>query len=451
MSSSAVQQYLARYAESESYELSWRGERFERVLVVPVRDEPVDFLKGYDQAVLGDPAATLIVVVLNNSVGSDELCRNQLLLERVRACPGRRLDGATPMELRCIDGKSVLLVDRSSSEHALPPKEGVGLARKIGSDLGLALHARGAVRSPWIYWTDADTCLPPEHLSARHLPSSGCYSGVLFEFQHIADGNENTAEATQLYELSLRYYTAGLTWAGSPYAYHSMGSAMAVHAGAYAQVRGVPKRQAGEDFYLLNKLVKVAPLFRARAEPVSIRCRLSSRVPFGTGPAVQKLIEGEAATFYHPEIFRALRAWHRAILRFATDPNSRVWDEPLDSLGSSAQVSRAVLASLGCWEALPSAVASTRSKAARLRRILTWFDAFRTLQFVHRLREQGYRSLPWSAALAGCEFLDQQPGLQSTEGWLRHFRSYNSGPMEWLGPTVARRHWPRSICPHEGR
>src|SRR5690606_7285065 len=112
---------------------------------------------------------------------------------------------------------------------------------------------------------------------------------LLFPFRHEGPADEPVTRATELYEASLRYHVLGLAHAGSPYAYHSIGSTLAVQARAYALVRGVPKRSAGEDFYLLDKLAKVAPLLRARGEPVRIRARFSTRVPFGTGPAVARI------------------------------------------------------------------------------------------------------------------------------------------------------------------
>ena len=44
------------------------------------------------------------------------------------------------------------------------------------------------------------------------------------------------------------------------------------------------KRNAGEDFYLLEKLSKVAPLRKLSGAPILLRSRESFRVPFGTGP-----------------------------------------------------------------------------------------------------------------------------------------------------------------------
>ena len=69
----------------------------------------------------------------------------------------------------------------------------------------------------------------------------------------------------------------GLGFAGSPYAYHSVGSTLAVRAEAYAIVRGVPKRAAGEDFYLLDKLAKVTPIRVLTGEPVAISLGVRAR------------------------------------------------------------------------------------------------------------------------------------------------------------------------------
>ena len=124
-------------------------------------------------------------------------------------------------------------------------------------------------------------------------------------------------QATRLYEYSLRYYVAGLSFAHSPYAFHTIGSTIAVNAAHYAKVRGFPRRQAGEDFYLLNKLAKVGAIMQLGAEtdcePIDIAARLSDRVPFGTGAAVGKIMELEdpAREFllYHPSVFGLLRSW----------------------------------------------------------------------------------------------------------------------------------------------
>ena len=80
---------------------------------------------------------------------------------------------------------------------------------------------------------------------------------------------------------------------------------------AYAAVRGMPKREAAEDFYLLNKIAKQGPVVRPRLDPIRIAQRTSTRVPFGTGAATGKisnqLREGTEFCMYCPESFSLLR------------------------------------------------------------------------------------------------------------------------------------------------
>ena len=108
-----------------------------------------------------------------------------------------------------------------------------------------------------------------------------------------------------------------MNFAGSPYAFHTIGSTMAVSAVHYAKVRGFPKREAGEDFYLLNKLAKVGSVLELDVGTddgaIEIDSRRSDRVPFGTGAAVNK-ITGLADPvrefqFYDPEVFGLLKTW----------------------------------------------------------------------------------------------------------------------------------------------
>ncbi|GIR63469.1 MAG: hypothetical protein CM15mP68_1350 [Pseudomonadota bacterium] len=62
---------------------------------------------------------------------------------------------------------------------------------------------------------------------------------------------------------------------GSAYAYPTLGSTISVHAQSYARVRGYPKRNAGEDFYLLNKLNKLHPVQVLQQPVIEVQARLS--------------------------------------------------------------------------------------------------------------------------------------------------------------------------------
>ena len=88
----------------------------------------------------------------------------------------------------------------------------------------------------------------------------------------------------------MQFYVQALAVNGSAYAYPTLGSTISVHAQSYARVRGYPKRNAGEDFYLLNKLNKLHPVQVLQQPVIEVQARLSSRVTFGTGPALQKIV-----------------------------------------------------------------------------------------------------------------------------------------------------------------
>jgi hypothetical protein len=227
-------------------------------------------------------------------------------------------------------------------------------------------------------------------------------------FWHVPGGSVDVDAATATYELSLRYYTLGLASAGSPYAYESMGSSMVVRAEAYAEVRGFPRRQAGEDFYLLDKLAKVGGIHRPVRQPIELRSRVSARVPFGTGARVGELVEsGEGLTAYHPRVFELLGLTLNALLHATFERSeARVTSELSRSLdaGSVGAVSSA-LDELNAFEALRETFGASPDRVVRRRRLLTWFDALRTLRFVHLVEAHaGLARLPVLEALGAAPF-----------------------------------------------
>ena len=169
------------------------------------------------------------------------------------------------------------------------------------------LFADGTLATDRIYITDADARLPSDYLT-RPWPSSA--SGVVFPFRHLLTGSAEQKAATLLFECRLHHYTSGLAFAKSQYAFPTLGSVIGGRAEAYAKVRGVPKRSAGEDFYLLNKLAKVGDVVPLRGQAIRLSNRQSNRVPIGTGPAMHSLVSNlqanEWPTFYAPASFQTL-------------------------------------------------------------------------------------------------------------------------------------------------
>ena len=411
--------YFARYAEPEAALAADVPSSYLAALVVPVCGESPSLLDGFQQALAQAPGRVLLVLVVNarNSASPLVHAENQRLLDHLTShFPQRRAVTCSGVSTLGVLGQAsnydVLWLDRASVGARLPEREGVGTVRKLGGDLAVALWARGQIACPRIASSDADVTLPDNYFSSlvQDVPESVRSAAWLWPFTHHAGGDRGIDEATVLYEISLRYYVLGLAAAGSCYAYQSVGSTLCVDAPAYLSVRGFPKREAGEDFYLLDKLAKVGPLRRAQASPVRIRARPSDRVPFGTGRRTQEIAQealaGEAFQLYAPAIFSALGAVLQAFDVFAESARIEVIDETLAArVPALREAARAVLEGQGVFAALLSAAEQAPTGPVLRRRIHTWFNALRTLRFVHGMRERSSPSMPWRDALGSASFV----------------------------------------------
>jgi hypothetical protein len=447
----AVRKYLAAWAEPETALAAALDGGYERCLVVPACRERASLLEGYVRAASTSPGRTLCVLVVNGRDGADPThqAANSAFLEELRASLAgiRRLTspGACCSALVGATSESsldVLVVDRASEGARFPAKAGVGLARKIGMDLALALHVAGKVRSDLVYCTDADVCLPERHFHRPELAAfmdSTPVGAAVFPFWHEPSTDAAITHATALYELSLRYYVAGLAAAGSPYAFHTVGSAMAVHVRAYAAVRGTPKREAGEDFYLLGKIAKVEPVFRAAAPEIHIASRASDRTPFGTGAFVRGGLEGRERTFYAPEAFSALARFIGVLRVLSSDGSVERFFDARGGLREEewVAVERVLFGTKG-RESFVAAVRDAASEEARRVRVHDWFDAFRTLKFVHALRGAVWPDVSFQDALSRAPFTPpgQIASSESVDANRRAFMDAEARTTPFLGPAA---------------
>lgn len=395
-------QYRSRYAESESGLADLFSDSFDVVLTVPVYGEAATFIDRYRTAARG-AGRLLVIAVINGRVGADDQ------VQAANAECARSLISRFSLRelgrggwLGHDDTMSLLVVDRFTTGRHLPARQGVGLARKIGADIALELVARGLVRHPFVAMTDADTSLPDDYFERIAGLKPEC-AAALFPFWHEPRGQLDVDRATALYEIRLRYLQRGLQWANSPYAFHSVGSTVAVHALSYAQVRGVPKRQAAEDFYLLNKLCKLRPLARLEGAPVRIHSRISSRVPFGTGAATATLARSDALELYHPKCFAAVREVTDLLTKLSESPSQSL----PELLAHRSPPIQGFLESQGALRDWPTLRDQAPSRSARLRHLHEWFDGFRTLKLMHHVRDHGATSLPWREATERSPFMDE--------------------------------------------
>lgn len=409
----AIALYLGRHAEPEAMNLGASPQHFSHVLVLPALDECELLLSTLGRIPQGNSGPVLIVLVINAPEG-DALVqeRSAALIESLRfAYPSIGLghDRSATFAWLTHPRGAILLVDRGSPGRGLPKKGGVGMARKIGCDVALRLYARGEVESPWIHCTDADASLPADYFS-RISNLEASVSLALYPFWHKCEPDECSARAIKQYELFLRYYERGLTYAGSPYAFQTLGSTIAVRALSYAQVRGFPRRSAAEDFYLINKVAKVGTVAQLTGDPILLEGRASHRVPFGTGRAVLDLRERsrrrEDYLVYSPLVFDYLKEW-LTVLNGASLESRQDFDggvsttSPLD--GSLLAMA---LEAAGAREALREAKSNATSGKALRRRLHIWFDAFQTMKFIHRITE-AIGKVPLDRALQSATFIPQ--------------------------------------------
>ena len=308
------------------------------------------------------------------------------------------------------NGLRFLVVDQASPGRRLPAGQGVGLARKIASDLVLEYQRRGQIRRLWMACTDADVVLPVDYL--QQLDDLGVtHSAALYGFEHMLEGPAEQQAAMCAYECFLHYYVLGLHWAGSPYAHHSIGSSFAIHARHYAAVRGFPRRKAAEDFYLLNKLVKQAPFHQLQGGAIQIRGRLSDRVPFGTGRALEDIQQLKGPYLvYDPRVFLALRRWLWVLHNIDEQPLDVDWERCLEIDGLPEGLLFRSVQALGAIAAVEKARNQLGSGPVLHRRIREWNDAFRTLRLVHLLRDGGLPSLRLGEALDKAPFVPTSMG-----------------------------------------
>ena len=190
---------------------------------------------------------------------------------------------------------------------------GAGMARKIGMDEIIRRFNDLNRPDGIIVSLDADCLVSANYLKEIEQTFSSdknCFAATL-NFQHRFDdvSDEKQQLGIQLYENYLHYYKKALDFAGFPNSIYTIGSAFAVRADAYVKQGGMNRRQAGEDFYFLNKLTNLGKIVEIKDAFVYPSARVSDRVPFGTGAAMSKWMnsDGDLTVTYNFTAFLDLK------------------------------------------------------------------------------------------------------------------------------------------------
>ncbi len=398
-----VCKYLRNYAETETRLLvDFPALSVDNCVVIPARDESSEFLSRFIASFASSEQQTLLILVINQPCSQQSTEVNSCLEKEARSLFKHVLWQNNKLLLSSNKSCHLLLVDCFSADK-IADEQGVGLARKIGADLACKLHEFGNLKASWVYSTDADTVLPNNYFSSNTLISLGKraneLSAMVFDFKHIA-GKEMSEtdkcwQATQLYEQALVYYRSALEFSGSPYAFFTLGSTLSFSIEHYCQARGFPRKSGGEDFYLLNKLAKLGKVAFDKNILIQILARKSARVPFGTGPAVEKILQLDTSAstyhYYQAELFIQLKRVLENVAQFWAD-----LDKGTDHiLGELPECSKTALHSLKINTFFHHAQKQCKTEQAFRQHFHQWFDAFNTLKFLHYLQNQYFPQKPF--------------------------------------------------------
>ncbi|WP_114750227.1 glycosyltransferase [Pleomorphovibrio marinus] len=275
----------------------------------------------------------------------------------------------------------ILKFEKLDKKHA-----GAGWARKIAMDEALARWAVLGKDGP-IICLDADCQVSRDYLQAIEevFQLSWVKLGHL-QFSHPFEKEEDIILKKGIihYELHLRCHIAGLRWAGYPFAVHTLGSCMVVRASHYAKEGGMNRRKAGEDFYFMHKLLPLGGFVEIPAT-VFPSCRISDRVPFGTGRAQLEWLKEEKGVkrTYAIECYATLQTLFSLV-------NNSFMEE--------VDFSRSGFGDFLLLEDLQSQFRTFKSQShsedVYFRKVWQWLDGFKVLKLTHYLRDHRHPNQP---------------------------------------------------------
>ncbi len=356
---------------------------FRCMAVIPVMDELDELPETLHSAARAmehypDKAAVMLVV---NHPADSSIQRKKANAETLRLLNSGGQDFCGGL----IPGRNLFWIDCTAPGTEL--RNGVGEARRIGMDTALTM-----LESPeksFLLCLDADSRAAAEYfVRADEIfaanPDAGAAS---LKVRHRPGKTPAQESAIREYEKYLDDYVNRLRQAGSPYAFHTIGSAIAVRGKAYIQAGGMRMRQGGEDFYFLQAVSKTAPVIESGDILVFPSPRISDRVPFGTGPAMKSLLSGKPLPRYPEQGFAELQI----LLRTAAAEDMLNHPDKFKSALLPHTVN--FLTQEKFFAVWPDVLRNTpENPEAVLRAFHLWFDGLKTLRFLHSFKQQDYSS-----------------------------------------------------------
>jgi hypothetical protein len=303
---------------------------------------------------------------------------------------------------------------------------GVGLARKTGMDEALRRFSLIDKPDGLIACLDAD-CKTEKNYFVSILKGfhERNRSACSIYFEHPLTGIDYPRKNYKIitdYELHLRYYLQALKYTGFPYAFHTVGSSMALRASQYMKSGGMNRRLAGEDFYFIQKLVQLGGYFYLNTTTVYPSPRASVRVPFGTGTTISRLINNNDEQFmtYNIDSFNCLRQiFHTVGSLFKADSGtSEKYFLSLPSYFRTFTDRETWISKIGEINENTSVIESF------LKRFFNWFNMFKIVKYLNHVHNDIYTKQPVTeAALSLLKLIGYEPEKDNPYDLLIFMRS----------------------------
>ena len=399
-----VQKYLNKYGCKRWELVIGPGKQFDCAIVVPAIAEydnliillnslsGNEFNKGYGVAV--------IFVINSTETSSHEVkADNKKTLRLFRKILDKNFSYHPIVGKINSTNLTIGFIDVSSEGKEMPGKTGgVGFARKIGMDLALTIFDYSKPGKKIIVCLDADCTVEKNYIEEIiHSFNTKNINAATINYEHPLPEDEEKLEAIICYEIFLRYYELGLKYAGSDYYFQAIGSTIVCDHEAYIKVEGMNKKKAAEDFYFLEKLIKNYAIQRIKSTKVFPAGRPSWRVPFGTGQRINRFLSKSQNEYllYDPESFTILKKWLELFNGKNTFP-------PKDYLEKAKEIHPELFNFLSQqnfekdWEKI---TANSKDEKHLHSQKVKWFDGFRTLKFIHHLRDTTFPQINMFDAL----------------------------------------------------
>jgi len=311
----------------------------------------------------------------------------------------------------------------------LPGKyAGVGLARKIVMDESVRRFKKTGNPNGIIIGFDADsTCQDNFLVCIEKDFHKYNLNGGSINFEHPLTGfqDHRLFEGITSYELHLRYYIMAQKYAGFPYAFHTLGSSMAVRSHVYEKQGGMNKRKAGEDFYFLHKIIPLGNYKEINETKVIPSPRISFRVPFGTGKAMLNWMAKTNTDFltYHPEIFEELK------LLFIQVPDLYQYtsDKLTKFVKSLPDNIRIFLLNENFEKKITDFINHSSSSSTFYDKFFRWFNGLKLLQFVNFATGNSYQKVSIKEGITWLytKYPIEKPLEDDAKELLKNIRAFN--------------------------